>query len=72
MDEFLAESKIQELEFTPYTFGIHPMAQTIIFIFYEVFMQLVFPVPFEKELIRTADGGTIGLDWDEGKPDPKV
>lgn len=30
------------------------------------------PEPFERELIKLKDGGTIGLDWDEGKPDPKL
>ena len=33
---------------------------------------MVFPELFEQELFKAKDGGTLGLDWDEGKPDPKT
>ena len=70
IDEFLTQSAIEKLEFEPYTLGISPMMQTIVFILYEVFCQLVFPERFQKELIKLPDGGTLGLDWDGAKPDP--
>ena len=71
MDDFVAQSQISRMEFEPYTYGISPLCQTIIFIFYELFFQILLPVHFEKELIKLDDGGTLGFDWDEGKPDPK-
>ena len=65
----MRESQIARMEFEPYTFGLTPLAQTIIFILYELFHQLVFPERFEKELFKVAeDGGTLGLDWDGGIP----
>ena len=70
IDDFIAESNITRMEFQPYTYGVSPMMQTIVFIFYELFSQILLPVPFEKELFKLKDGGTLGLDWDEGKPEP--
>ena len=37
MEDFVAQSAISKLEFEPYTFGISPLCQTIIFILFEVF-----------------------------------
>lgn len=59
------------MEFEPYTFAISPLLQTFIFIFYELINQRFYPEHFELELFKVADGGTLGLDWDGGIPDPK-
>ena len=71
IEEFLQKSNIATMEFEPYTFGISPIAQTISFIFFEVFCQIFFPHRYERETFKIKDGGTLALDWDEGKPDPK-
>ena len=41
MDEFVEQSNIGKLEFQPYTFGILPVTQTIIYIIYELFSQTI-------------------------------
>jgi len=58
------------MQFEPYTFGILPLTQTLIFIFYEIFNQVVFPAGYTRELLVISDGGTLALDWDQGIPNP--
>ena len=72
MQEFVHHSQITEMQFEPYAFALHPLAQSIVFILYELFCQLFYPENFVRELIKVdADGGTLGLDWDDGIPDPE-
>ena len=37
MSEFVEQTKITELEYEPYTFGMNPIALSVIFVFYELF-----------------------------------
>ena len=46
------------------------MAQTFIYIFYELTVQFFFYDRFERELFKLKDGGTMGCAWDGGIPDP--
>lgn len=59
------------MEFEPYTFGVTPILQTLIFLFIEAIDQVFFPEKFNLELIKLPDGGTLGLDWDGEIPDPE-
>ena len=58
------------MEFEPHTFAIIPLTQSIIYLFYEVFNQFFYPAGYTRELVKLEDGGTLGLDWDQGIPDP--
>ena len=42
------------------------MAQTFIYIFYELSVQIFNADRFERELFKLKDGGTMGLAWDGG------
>ena len=70
MNEFYEKSDIAKMEFEPYTFGVTPILQTLIFLFIEAQDHLFYHDAFSLELVKLPDGGTIGLDWDGEVPDP--
>ena len=71
MTEFVRKSRIATIQFEPFTFGITPIMQTIVYILYELFQQKFYPEKFERELMTLPDGGTVGFDWDGHRPDPE-
>ena len=62
MKEFYEKSQIAKMEYEPYTFGITPIVQKLIYILVELLDQFFYPERFKKALIKLADGGTIFLD----------
>ena len=46
--------------------------QGVVYLLCENLNRFFRPEKFERELIKLPDGGTIGLDWDGGVPDPSV
>lgn len=67
--EFVKETKISTLEFEPYVFAPVPLLQGVFYLIAEGIYENFFPDKFDRELIKTPDGGTIGLDWDGGIPE---
>jgi len=45
--------------------------QGAIYLLCELFFEKFRPTLFERELVKLEDGGTAGLDWDGGIPDPE-
>ena len=60
------------MKYEPYLFAPTPAPQGIFYLFAEMFHKTVKPDKFEREIFKCPDGGTIGLDWDQGIPDPDV
>ena len=70
--KFVEKSRITSLEYEPFFLSPTPAWQGFIYLLIETFFENLFPTKFERELFKLKDGGTIGLDWDGGIPDPKV
>ena len=70
--EFIAKSKIAKLRFEPYLFGLTPLMQGVFYMVMEITYKLMHKNDFDRELLTLPDGGTIGIDWDGGIPDPSV
>ena len=70
--EFVEKSNITQLSYEPYLFAPTPGPQGIFYLFAEEFYKYFYHDKFEREVIKCHDGGTIGLDWDGGIPDPSV
>ena len=68
--EFVEKTEISRLIFKPHMFAPTPALQSIFYLICEIAMHKFQPVKFERELLKLSDGGTIGLDWDCGIPDP--
>lgn len=67
--EFVAKSEITRMWFEPYFLSLTPLAQGVIYMVAETVHQKYFPQKFAREILKLPDGGTIGIDWDEGIPD---
>ena len=70
--KFVEKSQITSLEYEHFFLSPTPAWQGFIYLLIEIFYENLFPTKFERELFKLKDGGTIGLDWDGGIPDPKV
>ena len=69
--EFVAKSKITQLRFEPFLFGLTPLCQGIFYMIAETAHKLLYKNDFSREFLTLPDGATIGIDWDGGIPDPK-
>ena len=58
------KSRIAQLRYEPYILAPYPIFQCIFYLIKEIFLENLFPTPFEREEIKLPDGGTVGLDWD--------
>lgn len=74
MNRFCGESKIGQLKFTPFTFGVHDSLQIILFTIID-FVHLNTHAPkCEREIVVSKESRTtVGLDWlcDAGKDKAK-
>ena len=62
--EFVANSNITKQRFEPYIFAPTPILQSVIYLAKEIALENLSPTPFNRELIKLKDGGTVGIDWD--------
>ena len=63
MKRFVNETKIKDLYYTPYTFAFNGHLQAILCCILELFLNVYYPVKYERELFTLSDGGTIAYDW---------
>ena len=63
LKSFVTSTKVQTLEYIPYTFALNGHLQALFFMLTEKICQNLRPMPFEREVLALSDGGTIALDW---------
>ena len=68
--EFIEKTDIANLKYEPHLFGPTPGPQGFIYITMETLFKFCWPDKFDREILTLPDGGTIGLDWDKGIPNP--
>ena len=71
--EFVEKTEIATMKFECYIFAPTPVLQSIIYLIKEETYKLFWAETFDRELLTLSeDGGTVGLDWDGGIPDPEA
>ena len=68
--EFVEKTDITKMRFEPYLLSPTPLSQGIVYMLLETFFKKYFANVFAREFLKLPDGGTIGIDWDDGIPDP--
>jgi len=67
--KFLHQSKIQDLVYTPSILALSPGLQGFIYLVLEAFDRFLHRSTYVRELLKARDGGTLGVDWVDKKPD---
>jgi len=68
LSNLIDKTKIDEMVYRPWVFGIMPWMQTVCYLVMESVQERT-SVKFDRDLIKLKDGGTAGIDWnvnDEG------
>jgi len=67
--KFLRKSKIQDFVYTPSVLTLTPLLQSLFYLVLEKIEGLLYRTTYMRELLRASDGGTLGIDWVNMKPD---
>ena len=69
MSDFIKETKVSQLVYQPYWFGLSPFFQSLFYMITEISYQVLYDEAFDRETFVLEDGGTLGIDWAHDKDD---
>lgn len=59
------------MKYEPSLFAMTHISMSIIFLLKEFIAEHIIPDKFDRETFKLEDGGTVGIDWVDGIPDPE-
>lgn len=58
------------MTYEPYTFALGQISHTILYVLWDLLIRSFCKHRFVRETVVLDDGGTVGLDWDQVRPNP--
>ena len=63
MSSFIQNSNVTKMIFRPHFLAVNHLLQGAILMIIETIEKVIYKVEYDEELIKTEDGGTVGIGW---------